>query len=134
MFADPHHIITWQVNNWKPLRNLVPFIEKWCQAVGWRSKYFPSLVRLLKSVGFELFEDYGINWLFDCLSKIDDEERTFEKNVGSLSELLLNGWLKYGTTIKRDPEKMHRFAFMVDKLANYGEPTAIRLQSKILEQ
>ncbi len=45
LFADPHHIITWQVNNWKPLRNLVLFIEKWCQAVGWRSKYFPSLVR-----------------------------------------------------------------------------------------
>ncbi len=97
-------------------------------------KVFSKFSKILKSFGFEFFEDYGINWLFDCLSKIDDEERTFEKNAGSLSELLLSGWLKYGTTIKRDPKKMHRFAFMVDKLANYGEPTAIRLQSKILEQ
>lgn len=134
LFADPHYIITWQVNNWKPLRRLVPFIETWCQEVGWKSRYFPNIVRLLKSVGFELFEDYGINWLFTCLTKIDNEKQVLEKNANSLSELLLNGWLKYSKSIEKNPEKMHQFAFMVDKLANYGDPAGIRLQSKILNQ
>ena len=68
VFSDPKGIITWHVTEWKPLRMLIPFIEKWCQEVGWHSEYFPSLVGLLKSVGFELFADCGINWLFECLS------------------------------------------------------------------
>jgi hypothetical protein len=105
---------------------LIPFIEKWCQEIGWHSQNFPSLVRLLKTVGFDLFIEYGINWLFDCLSRIDHEESVLQKVSFSFSELLSKAWLKYSEEIKRDPKKMRRFVFMVDKLANHGDPCAIR--------
>lgn len=122
IFADPHGIISWTVKEWKPLRSLIPFIEKWCQEIGWRSDNFPSLVRFLKTIGFNLFSEYGISWLFGCLSRIDDEKAALQKVSFSLSELLCNAWSQQSEAIKQNPENMRHFILMIDKLANHGNP------------
>ncbi len=131
IFTDPHGIISWTVSEWKPLRSLVPLIEEWCQKIGYHADAFPSLVRFLKTIGFSIFSEYGISWLFTCLSRMNDEKAALQKVSFSLSELLCNAWSKQKAAIKQNPENLRRFILMVDKLASYGNPEAIRLQSKL---
>ena len=133
IFADPTGIIIWKVQEWKPLKKMIPFISQWCETVGHHPYCFPSLVRFLKMIGFSLIPEFGITWLYSCMSKIDDHKDFFERSrIGnSLSELLYDAWSKNGTLIKQNPETLRRFAFLIDRLAEQGESLAVRLQSKL---
>ncbi|MGB7001280.1 MAG: hypothetical protein WBE22_04615 [Halobacteriota archaeon] len=135
IFADPTGIVQWNVQEWAPLKKMTPFISRWCDTVGDHPDCFPSLVRLLKSIGFSLMPEFGIRWLHDCILKEDDYKNFFERSeiVSSLAELLYDSWSKQKPSIKQDPNRLKHFAFLVDKVAEQGESIAIRLQSLLQE-
>lgn len=135
IFAGLSGKLEWKTQEWKPLKNIIPFINRWCDAVGYRSDCFLSLVRLLRAIGFDLIPEYGINWLHSCISRTDNYRTFLERSRVNtpLAELLNDSWLTYGTTIKQDPETFRQFTFLVDILEEQGEPTAVQLQRKMLE-
>jgi hypothetical protein len=160
IFADPTGIIQWNVQEWAPLKKMVPFISRWCNTVGhhpdcfpslvkllkpfisrWCNTVghhpdcFPSLVKLLKTIGFSLMPEFGISWLYNCILKADNHKNFFERSkiVSSLAELLYDSWSKQELSIKQNPERLKHFAFLVDKVAEQGESIAVRLQSRLQE-
>jgi len=135
IFADPTGIVKWNVQEWAPLKKMIPFISRWCDTVGYHPDCFPSLVRLLKSIGFSLMPEFGIRWLYNCIRKADDSRNFFgrSRTPGSLAELLFDSWSKQEPSIKQDPETFKHFVFIVDKVAEQGESIAIRLQSILQE-
>lgn len=133
IFADPTGIIIWKAQEWKPLKKLIPFISQWCETVGHNPYCFPSLVRFLKTVGFSLIPEFGITWLYSCVTKTENHKDFFDRSriSTSLSELLYDAWSKNETSIKQNHETLGRFVFLIDMLAEEGESIAIRLQSKL---
>ncbi len=129
VFADPS--IKWKVQEWAPLRMFTDFINSWCGKVGHHPDCFPSLVRLLQTIGFNLLPEFGISWLNDCLLKVKDRNEFFERSgvASQLGELLHDCWLKQGTSIKSQTDILKRFVYLVDIVAEQGNMIAIRLQS-----
>ncbi len=131
IFTDPARIVNWTVEEWKPLRKLIPFIKVWSETFGHQSVHFPTLVQFFASIGFSMFPEIGIPLLFDCLSKLDNRDKTVDKTSYALSELLCSQWSKNSKQIKQNAESMRQFVFMVDMLANQGQARALQLQSKL---
>lgn len=135
IFADPTGIVQWNVQEWAPLKKMIPFISRWCDTVGYHPDCFPSLVRLLKTIGFILMPEFGISWLYNCILKVDNHKNFFERSkiVSLLAELLYDSWSKQELSIKQNPERLKHFTFLVDKVAEQGESIAVRLQSRLQE-
>lgn len=135
IFADPTGIIKWSIKEWTPLKKMTHFISRWCNTVGHHPDCFPSLVRLLKTIGFSLMPEFGIGWLYGCILRVDNHKDFFERSriACSLAELLFDSWLKQEESIKKNPEAFRHFAFLVDKVAEQGESIAIRLQLRLQE-
>lgn len=133
IFVDPAGILEWRAREWEPLENIVPLIDKWCNLVGHRPDCFPSLIKLLRSIGFCLVPEYGINWLNSCLLKVNDTKSFFERGgmSTSLAELLNDSWSTYKESIKQKAETFRRFSLLVDMLVEQGEPLAVQLQSRL---
>jgi len=129
IFADPS--IKWKVQEWAPLKMLIDFISGWCAKVGHHPDCFPRLVRLLQTIGFSLIPEFGIRWLYDCFLNIKDRKDFFDRSrvANELGELLHDSWLKHEVSIKCDPEKLKRFIYLVDIVAEQGNMVAVRLQS-----
>ena len=134
IFVDPTGIVC-DVQEWKPLKKMTPFISRWCDTVGHRPDCFSSLVRLLKKDGFDLVPEFGISWLYNCIRKADDHKNFLKRSriISSLAELLQDSWSKQELSIKQDPERLKHFVFIVDKVAEQGESIAIRLQYRLQE-
>lgn len=133
IFSDPTGIISWKVDTWKPLWKMTEFIDRWVDTVGHHPDCFPSLVRLLKKIGFELVPEHGINWLSRCLQKAKDRKKFFERSHSAslLAELLHDAWLKQQPFIEQNPTSLANLVHLVDILAEQGESVAIRLQRKL---
>ena len=129
IFADP--VIKWKVQEWASLSKLTDFVGRWCTTVGYHPDCFPSLVRLLRTIGFSLIPEFGINWLHDCLVKIQNKKDFLKRSraTSQLGELLHDSWLKYEASIKSDPERLKHFIYLVDITADQGNMVAVRLQS-----
>ncbi len=133
IFADP--TTKWNIQEWAPLKKMTPLIGRWCNIVGHHPDCFPSLVRLLKTIGFNYVPEFGIDWLYGCIFRVDNHKDFFERSriTSSLADLLYDSWSKQELSIKQNPERFKHFVFLVDKLAEQGESVAIRLQSKLQE-
>jgi len=133
IFADPTGIIKWNVQEWAPLNKMTHFISRWCNTVGYHPDCFPSLVRLLKTIGFSLVPEFGISWLYNCILTVDNYKGFFERSriASSLAELLFDSWSKQEESIKQNRETLKHFVFLVDKVAEQCESVAARLQSKL---
>ena len=133
IFHDSRGVITWKTQKWAPLDQFTDLINKWCKLVGHHPDCFPSLVGLLKSIGFHLMPQNGIHWLYSCICKINDLKQffTWSRSESSLAELLFDSWSKQEELLRVDAEAFKKFVDIVDKLADYGDPIAIKLQSKI---
>ncbi len=133
IFADPQGIVTWKVQEWALLKKMIVFIGRWCDTVGDNPECFSSLVRLLKTIGFALIPEYGINWLYNCISKVENPKKFFERTRISslLAELLYDSWSKQEQFIKQNPKTLKRFVFLVDLLAEQGESIAVLHQAKL---
>jgi len=133
IFADPRGIITWKNPEWAPLREFIPFISRWCDTVGHHPDCYLSLIRLLKTIGFNLLPDVGISWLHRCMIRIDNDEVFFERGriAPSLAELLHDSWAKQEAPIKQNSETFRNFIYLVDKVAGQGERVAIQLQARL---
>lgn len=136
IFTDQSGVINWKVNEWKPLEKMTPLIEKWCNVVGSSPYCFPSLVRLLETIGSILIPTVGINWLEACLLKVDNYEDFFKQSQvsSSLAELLYDTWTKQKEILSENQENFLKFSFIVDLLAHYGEGLAIQLQKTLMER
>lgn len=135
IFTDPSGIMKWNIQEWEPLKKMIPFISRWCNTVGHHPECFLSLVGLLKTIGFSLVPEFGISWLYSCILKVDNYKNFFERGrIASLiAELLYDSWSKQETSIKQNPETLKHFAFLVDKIAEQGESVAVRLQTRLQE-
>jgi energy-coupling factor transporter ATP-binding protein EcfA2 len=133
IFADPTGIVRWQVPDWEPLRQITSLIDFWVERVGHDPSCFPSLVRLLRSIGFNLMPEFGVTWLHQCLSQIIDFSRFFTRaNTASrLAELLHDSWQRQSQQIMSNQECYRRFVYLVDRVADQGEQVAIRLQKQL---
>lgn len=131
IFAGP--FLTWNIQEWPLLTKITPFISRWCNTIGYHPDCFPSLVRLLKTIGFNLIPEFGIGWLYNSLIKVDNHSNFFERTrIASLfAELLYDAWLKQETAIKNNSDAFRYFSYLVDVLAEQGEGIAIILQSKL---
>jgi len=129
IFADSS--IKWKVQEWAPLIKLIDFISGWCAKVGHHPDCFPRLVRLLQTIGFSLIPEFGIHWLYDCLLNVRERKDFFERSrvTNQLGELLHDSWLNHEASIKCDPERLKRFIYLVDIVADQGNMVAVRLQS-----
>lgn len=133
IFIEPSGTIKWDTNEWKPLTEITDYIETWCKTVGSHPYCFPSLVKLLRNQGFYLVPKFGINWLYECISKLDNHEEFFKESkvLNSLAELLYDSWSKYKSDLKGDTQILNKYIYLVDKVAEQGDNIAIRLQSDL---
>ena len=116
------------------LINHIPIIENWCVKFGNREKYFPSIVKMLKTIGFKLTLDHGIGWLYNILIHINNPDLFFKHSntIRDLDLLLSSIWNKFNMDIKQNDSKLNQFIYLVDVIANQGAPHSIKLQ-RILE-
>ena len=130
---DPTGIVSWKIDFWEPVLELTDLIDGWVEVVGHHPECFPSLVGLLRSIGFRLFSVHGINWLFTCFENSGDPDRLFkeDKISSSLAILLHDAWYKQGDLLRTDSTRWHQFVVLVDYLAAKGEQVAVELQRKI---
>ncbi|MCK4351794.1 hypothetical protein KAW65_00110 [candidate division WOR-3 bacterium] len=133
IFSDPTGIVKWKVKEWSPLKETIKFIERWCQTVGHHPDCFPSLVRLLRTIGFNLMPEFGIKWLHACLSERLAQKNFFERSrvTWALAELLHDSYSEQKDEIMKDPETYKDFTVLVDRVAGQGESIAVQLQKKI---
>jgi hypothetical protein len=133
IFTDPSGIVTWKVDEWKPLRQITGFIRMWVERVGQDSDSFPNLVRMLRRIGFSLMPEYGVSWLYMCMQGSNDVDRLLQRTRigGVLAELLHDSWLKQRSMIEGDQQRFRQFVFLVDKAAAHGEQVAVRLQAQL---
>jgi hypothetical protein len=130
IFSDPTGIVTWKVDEWKPLRQIVGFIDEWVAKVGHDPDCFQSLVHLLKGIGFSILPEFGINWLYQCMQSGD---KLFKRDsiANTLAELLHDSWLKQKQFIEQDQSRFRQFVFLVDAVADQGAQVAARLQAQL---
>jgi hypothetical protein len=133
IFSDPTGIIKFNAEEWVPLKEMKNFISHWCQTVGHHQDCFPSLVRLLRTVGFNLMPDFGIRWIHECLNKVDNQKDFFKRSrtANSLAELLHDSWANQRESIEKNAANYKLFALIVDQVAAQGESIAVQLQTKI---
>jgi len=130
---DPTGIVSWKVDLWEPVFELVDLIERWVEALGHHPDCFPSLVGLLRSIGFPLVSTHGIKWLYKCFENAGDLDKLLERDgtLSSLASLLHDAWYKQGDSLRADSTTWHQFLVLVDHLAVRGEQMAVELQRKI---
>jgi hypothetical protein len=92
---------------------------------------YAKLVQFLSAIGFELMPDHGVDWLSDCVQRVESFDELIEDNrLGQpLAELLRRSWGTYRHQIDADAERKSKFIHLVDRLAALGEPVAVELQS-----
>jgi len=134
IFADPTGIVKWEVDEWAPIHKMTGLIERWVARVGHDPDCFPSLLRLLRGIGFCLVPEFGINWLHQCLSRLNDHNAFYRQSHtdGRLAELLWETWIQHSQVISRDSQRFGQFVYLVDRVAKQGEPLAVRLQKQLL--
>ena len=135
IFDDPFVQNSWknEFNLW--LEKHIPIIQTWCEKFGTNDEYFPSLVKLLNSIGFDLTYDYGINWLATIFQKISDKNRFLKESRISteLDQLLWKIWKNHKERIEQNSEILNHFSVLVDIIASVEKPHSLSLQ-KILEK
>ena len=135
IFDDPFVQNSWrnEFNLW--LEKHTPIIQTWCEKFGIDYEYFPSLVKLLNSIGFDLTYDYGINWLTTIFHKISEKNKFLKESRISteLDQLLWKIWETHKEKIKQNLEMLNRFSVLVDIVASVEKPHSLSLQ-KILEK
>jgi len=133
IFSDPWGVVTWKTNTWELLPEFFDIIDLWCFKIGHSPKCFPYLIKLLKSIGFEFIASHGVNWIFECLKKVDDTNAFIEEiRIGNtFSELMFDSWEGQHEKIISDPSTLVKFNHIVGILIKSGQPVAITLQRKI---
>ena len=53
------------------------------------------------------------------------------RNAAALAELLFDSWTKQGQDISSDPDTLRSFVYLVDRLAEQGEPLALHIQKQL---
>ena len=129
IFSDPMGIIIWKKQEWKHLEKMIPYIHQWCKRFGSRADCFPSLIRLLQTVGINLIPNYGISWLYNCIQS--NRELIDQNNTRSLSELLWDSWEKFAVIVSNDRKSLQKFVWLVDVLIEKGDLLAKDLKNKI---
>ena len=134
IFADPTGIVKWEVDEWPPIHKMAELIGRWVERVGHDPNCFPSLLRLLSGIGFCLVPEFGINWLHQCLSRLNDYNAFHRQSHtdGRLAELLWKAWTLHSQVISGDSQRFGQFVYLVDRVAKQGEPLAVRLQKQLL--
>lgn len=125
-------------NEWKSTHNFwlekhVSLIEMWCEKFGKYGNYFPSLVKMLNSIGFELILEYGIKWIHMILSNVSDSKKFLKDSriTSELDNLLWKIWEKYENEIKQNADKLNQYSFLVDVVAAQEKPLSISLQKSL---
>ncbi len=133
VFVD--RISSWKVDSWDVIENFTNQIDQWCNIAGINHKCFPYLIQFLRSIGFSLMPEYGINWIYKIMRKTDNVQNFLKKSKSSsnLANLLSDSWIKYKDQIKTNQEILRNFIYIIDELVKSGEIFATRLQSKLIE-
>jgi hypothetical protein len=133
VLSDP--FIKWQVTQWAPLAKMTDFIGRWCSVVGSQPACFPSLIKLLSTIGFPLMTSHGISWLYNIVNKVSDRKKFLadSRATNKLAELLHDSWSKMDASITGNPGTQKQFLFLVSITAEQGNSLAIALQRKIQE-
>ena len=111
----------------------VPIVQAWCERFGRSSAHFPSLIRMLKSIGLELMPGQGLDWLHAILADVRDQ-RDFLRRSGVTSEfdsLLSLTWKLHRTGLVKDDRRIAKFSFLVDLLADLEKPLSSALQHQL---
>lgn len=124
---------SWNASHTQWIKLHVPLIQNWCKKFGTSTEYFPSLVKLLNSVGFDFIFEYGIDWLSNIVEKISDKKYFFSESRISteLDTLLWRTWNKHSDVIKQSPNVFQHFSFLVDVIADEEKPYSISLQKTL---
>jgi len=132
---DPSGIVSWKVEFWEPIVELVDLVDLWVEVAGHQREYFPSLVGLLRSIGLPLMSKHGVTWLFRCVENASSPDQLFgQRGVSSsLAGLLHDAWYTQSDSLRADSTRWHQFVVLVDHLAARGEQVAVELQRKIQE-
>lgn len=127
-------------NEWKDIHNFwlekhIPLIQIWCKRFGTHAEYFPSIIKILNSIGFALVYEYGIGWLEMIISEVSDKKKFLKesRSTSELDSLLWKTWEKFGNKIKENTDILNQFSFLVDVVAQQEKPLSNSLQ-KILEE
>jgi hypothetical protein len=98
-----------------------------------RLKKFGLRTRLLRGIGFRLMPEFGVGWLYQSLSRVDDYPAFFKsaRVATALAELLFDAWKHQSQAISTDPQRHRQFVYLVDRVAEQGEQVAVRLQKQL---
>lgn len=132
---DRSGIVSWKVEFWEPILELVDLVDLWVQVVGHQPEHFPSLVGMLRSIGLPLMSEHGVTWLFRCVENSSSPDQLLDQRgvLSSLAGLLHDAWYTQGDSLRADSTRWHQFVVLVDHLAARGEQVAVELQRKIQE-
>jgi len=132
IFIDPEKLITWKLDEWRYLDEMIPFIDKWCDMVGKNLECFSYLISLLDSIGKYLVPQYGFKWISKCMNQIESEKLFSSSSVTTqLSEFLWDSWTKYESEIKQNSQNYQIFTDIVDRLIEKDNRLALKLKERL---
>jgi hypothetical protein len=131
VFADPYTY--WHVDQWEPVSECTDLIEQWIATVGYVPACFRALIRLLTTIGFPLFVEKGVAWLFLCLTDTKPADLLLRKesNAAALAGLLKKAYDEQKEALVAVAVNWRKYNALVDRLVRTGEPTAVDLQLRI---
>lgn len=112
---------------------IIPYLERWCEKFAIHKNCYIMLLRFLKDYGVELLSEYGIKWIYHVFTKVENVESFLEetKVTNYLAEILWDFWHSENNNLKKEQQNFEYFTFVVDRLANTGDKSALDLQQKI---
>jgi len=131
IFADPTGVVTWKKLEWKPLNSMIPHIDLWCNKFSTNLDCLKSLITLLNTIGKNLVMTYGIQWLFNFLTKIKNERLMESRLIPKLSSLLWDIWNLHQVDIQKNQTLYRQFTTMVDLLVANNDKSAHFLKNKL---
>ncbi len=131
IFADDS--IKWRAAEWPRLRELTDVVDHWCAKVGHHRDCFPSLIKLVLSMGMPLFVDHGLDWLTSCLGRSDRRAELLDDVGSPLAEVLHRAWYQHSDALRRDARRFGPFVRLVHELAAQEVALAVQLQRELRE-
>jgi len=135
IFTDPWQIEENKMSILVQNKDVLSLIDRWCEVVGFYPTIFSNLILFLRRYGFEIFPEKGIEWIYNCVTKVEDEIKFINQSriSSQLSELLYDVWNKKNILIQTSKE-YDKFTYLVDRMVDVGEPLAFKIQEKIFSK
>ena len=130
VFTDPEKIVFWKNSTWKPLSEMIEYVDIWCNRFVKNNDCFSIILDLLDTIGFEFMVSHGIKWVYSFMHNVNQNSIS-KTQISKISKLLWKTWHAYELELKQENLSYEQFIELVDKMADKNDKLAENLKNKI---